>query len=64
MIKNITDVIKCTRLSNKLMLGESSKYAILIMKVAIQEKVILLYQNGLSCSSILYEKLILILETA
>jgi hypothetical protein len=46
------------------MLGESSKYAILIMKVAIQEKVILLYQNGLSCSSILYEKLILILETA
>jgi hypothetical protein len=42
MIKRITDVIKrtniCIRLSNKLKIGESSKYATLIMKATILDK--------------------------
>jgi hypothetical protein len=40
MIKRITDVIKRTTyaLSNKLKIGESSKYATLIMKATILDK--------------------------
>jgi hypothetical protein len=53
----------CTSLSNNLITGESNNYATVIMKAKSLIKVILLYQIGLSCSSILYEKLILILET-
>ena len=53
----------CTSLSNKLITGESSNYATLIMKATILDKSDTSLPNGLSCSSILHEKLILILET-
>jgi hypothetical protein len=52
----------CTSLLNKLITGESSNYATLIMKATILDKSDTSSPNGLSCSSIL-EKLILILET-
>jgi hypothetical protein len=44
-------------------MGESSKYATLTMKATILDKGDIILPDELTCSSILHEKLILILET-
>jgi hypothetical protein len=53
----------CIRLSNKLNIGESNKYATLIMKAAILDRSDITLPIGLICSSIIHEKLILMHET-
>jgi hypothetical protein len=44
-------------------MGESNKYATLTMKATILDKSDIIYQVGLKCSSMPYEKLVLIHET-
>jgi hypothetical protein len=53
----------CIRLSNKLKIGESNKYATLIMKATILDRSDITLPIGLICSSILHEKLIIMHET-
>jgi hypothetical protein len=53
----------CIRLSNNLKIGESSKYATLIMKAKILDRSDITFPIGLICSNIVHEKLILMHET-